>query len=489
MKKSISVNISGSVFHIDEDAYDKLNTYLKVLHNYFDKQPDGKEIVNDIESRIAELLHPQINTAKQSITVEDIENLINTLGKPEDITGEDNTANNGDKTANNLESTKRTVKKLYRDKDNAVIGGVCSGIAAYFDTDPIFIRIIFLVLFFTTGVTFIIYPILWIALPAARTSAQKLEMHGESVTINNIERSYHNQDRNQQNSSRDNGRETGNYVSSLPGRIVFGIWRICSFFIGMLFIVLALILMISLIAAIFFNSFYLNDIFIGSTLSVRDFLNILISPQETSIILFIILLIIIIPLIGLVYAGLKLIIRFKVKDTAALISMFVLWIIAVITGAVLISSDLTKYRATGYVHESKQLAIPKCKTLYIKVPSTEDNNGNYYEKPFKGFFGIETKDNKTLIWGVSSFYIDRGEGINPGVEIIKEARGITIYEASEAARQIKVNLSQTDSVITLDPKFWIFQNKWKFQKSKVIISIPSDMKVIISENARNYMDN
>jgi phage shock protein PspC (stress-responsive transcriptional regulator) len=179
MKKTYTINISGTVFHIEEDAYEKLNLYLTGLKQHFGNDAEGAEIVADIEARIAEIFQAHKTPDKEVITMEWVDEVIETMGVPEDFEAE---GTPGPRNAG------KTSKRLYRDPDHKTIGGVCSGLAAYFTMDPVIMRLIFFVLLLLNGLGLLIYIILWIAVPEARTTAQRLEMRGEPVTIENIEK-------------------------------------------------------------------------------------------------------------------------------------------------------------------------------------------------------------------------------------------------------------------------------------------------------------
>lgn len=185
MKKTVTTNISGRVFYIDEDAYSRLKSYLGKIEHWFKNKESGQEIIADIESRIAEIFENKVDPTQGVITLEMVEEVINTMGEPEDFEGDEPKEEKTTTTA-----LVKPRKRLYRDIDNRVFGGVCSGIGAYFNIDPVVVRIIFAILpFISFGAIVPIYIILWIALPPAITTAQKLEMRGEHITISNIEKS------------------------------------------------------------------------------------------------------------------------------------------------------------------------------------------------------------------------------------------------------------------------------------------------------------
>ena len=168
MKKTFNINLGGIVFHIDEDAYELLDQYLSNLRIHFSKEEGAEEIVHDMELRISELFSERLNERNQVITLSDVEEIISQMGKPEEFS-EDTTQ---DTNSYNKKEEKGT-KKLYRDPDNKVIGGVCSGIAAYFGWDVTVLRIILILLalpifangaFIVKGIV-LFYIIGWIIIP------------------------------------------------------------------------------------------------------------------------------------------------------------------------------------------------------------------------------------------------------------------------------------------------------------------------------------
>ena len=182
MKKTLTINISGTVFHIEEEAYEVLKKYMVTLKSYFGKDDEGKEIVADIEARISEIFTERTGEKNQAITLEVVEELIETLGTPEnfseEVDDEEPLAGQG-----------KRKRKLYRDPEQTVLAGVCGGLAAYFNMDPVVIRLIVVLLaLVTSGAGILVYILLWIVVPKAVTTTQRLEMKGEEVTVKNIER-------------------------------------------------------------------------------------------------------------------------------------------------------------------------------------------------------------------------------------------------------------------------------------------------------------
>ena len=196
MNKTVIININGIIFHIEEDAYEKLSKYLNTIKGYFSDSEGRDEIMNDIEARIAELLQEKVNAIKQVVVLADVDEVIAKMGKPEEYASESESeihANSGSKNSNFNQSNNETYtykrRRVFRDPDDKVLGGVCSGIANHFDFDPIYLRGLFAILFFAFGTGFLLYILLWIIIPKAQTTAEKLEMRGEPINVDNIKRS------------------------------------------------------------------------------------------------------------------------------------------------------------------------------------------------------------------------------------------------------------------------------------------------------------
>lgn len=181
MKKTNHVNIGGMVFTIDEDAYQRLAGYLDAIEAHFRDSGERQEIIGDIESRIAELLRKRMGSSREVVVMEDVVEIIRILGDPEEF-GD----GSGGKAGTWKEPHSRYYRRMYRDPDHRILGGVCAGMGAYWHIDPVLLRIAFLIAFFGFGIGILIYLLLWIVLPPARTTAEKLEMRGEPVTFENI---------------------------------------------------------------------------------------------------------------------------------------------------------------------------------------------------------------------------------------------------------------------------------------------------------------
>ena len=186
MNKTVNINIGGLIFHIDEDAYQKLTRYFDAIKRSLSNSSGKDEIMKDIEMRVAELLIEKQKSDKHVINNKDVDEVIVVMGQPEDYRIDDENDSASDTKEPYYPYTRN--KKLYRDKDRGTIAGVCTGLGHYFGIDAVWLKILFLILFFGFGTGLIAYIVLWVAMPKAITTSEKLEMTGEPVTISNIEK-------------------------------------------------------------------------------------------------------------------------------------------------------------------------------------------------------------------------------------------------------------------------------------------------------------
>lgn len=183
MQKTINIALQGMQFTLEEPAFDRLHAYLESLKTHFANYDEKADIIADIEGRIAEHLSERLVRGSVG-TLEDIDALIVEMGSAEDLSAFDGTEA---KSSASTSDATATTKRLYRDVDNAMIAGVCSGIAAYFDVDPTLVRILFAVSIFVTGVGLPVYLVMWFIVPPARSQTDKLRMRGLPVTVSTFE--------------------------------------------------------------------------------------------------------------------------------------------------------------------------------------------------------------------------------------------------------------------------------------------------------------
>lgn len=258
MKKNITINLFGQLYHIDEDAYELLKSYQDNMHRYFSAKEGGEEISDDIEHRVAELLSDLQANGTVAITIEHIQEIIHRIGNPEEIGEESETTGENDEEAqpcpppppgNNASARTNygSSRRLYRDLKDAMLGGVSSGLSHYFGiSDPIFIRIAWVILLFMPYVpSFIIYIILWIVMPPALTAEERLQMYGKPVNTQTLNEEIIN-------AAHPNGTESGTQHATSGGRrFLDTLLSICAFcFKALLFLFLGMVAVMAIFALI-----------------------------------------------------------------------------------------------------------------------------------------------------------------------------------------------------------------------------------------------
>lgn len=483
MNKTVTINISGIIFHIEEDAYNKLRSYLNAIQDCF-KNSDGRdEIMSDIESRIAEMLQENVSATKQVVLMTDVDHVISVMGQPEQFAPESEPSGNVREKADPTSSEKTEAKKrVYRNPDDKILGGVCSGISVYFGIDPIWLRLAFPIVFFVWGSGLLVYILLWIIIPKAVTSAQKLEMRGEPVNIDNIKKTveeeatqlksrlkdFENEIKDFDSKKAESGfsefvKKTGGLFESL----FTGIFRVIARIIGFVLILVSLPLLIV-------------TIFVFSA-----------APVVTILAIGLILLIGI-PLLSLVYAGFKLLLQIKRTNRFFNFLLIGLWFLGIALSAIygykLANSFSIKEKSTNNII----LQQPKFNTLYISSKGSDElqndnhihsfifNNGEWKGSFVTNSFFVINNDEKTII-GYPKFDIIPSENDSFSLELIKSARGGTSKEALIRSEKINYEFSQTDSLIELNEYFDMDKTEeWKNQQVRIVLKVPVNKEVYLN---------
>lgn len=492
MKKTLSINISGLIFNIDEDAYLRLNQYTESIRNHFGSTEGNQDIISDIESRIAELLQPKITEQKQVICIADVEEVIAALGQPSEM---DESESEAEKQEEKKKSNHR--KRLFRDPDNKKLGGVAAGIGQYFSLDPLWVRLVFVILFLTSGVGFFVYIALWIFIPEAVTTADKLEMRGEPVNVATIEQSIKKEYESVKgtfneyaNEAREGLNRTGKKAGQTAGRlndpvmqIIRGIARFFGILFGLLFLTIGLAL--TLVAGSLFLGWNDFDIWSDAELPFaggEQLWELLFSsPLSASIAPLAIGVLVAVPLIMLVYAGLRLIAgeTFKIPGLGNIATG--LWIASVIglfyVGMTLLVDVKEQHFFEG---QKKKLVSPQEKTFYLMALDDGVKNGTEITAFDEQFFLRNGK-----LFGTPRVYFDCEKNGSGFVEIERRARGKNREMSRERAEGIIFDYQLSDTSLVISPCFGFgTDNKLRQQKIWVNISLPEGKIVSIPKNLK-----
>lgn len=486
MNKTISINLGGFFFHIDEDAYQKLSRYFDAVKRSL--SPDGRdEIMKDIESRIAELFQERIQNDKQVIGLVEIDAVIGIMGQPEDYKIDEETTNSSN--ANTFNS-KSTVKKLYRDKENCIISGVASGFGHYLNIDPVWIRLLFVIIVVAGfGSPILIYLILIVIIPEAVTTSQKLEMKGEDVTISNIERKVREgideltnkigsiDHQKIANNTREGINKTGNVLSSFFS-IVFSI---ITKIIGGIIVLFSSISLVAFCIAGIIMIFSTNmpDKFLLNHIETPIGLE---TPMWIQGIL--VLFVFGIPFFFLLILGLKLLVNnLKSIGNIAKYTLFATWIIAAGIAISLGINEATQLAFEGKTVQKQELILNPPDTLFIKFKNNDFYSKNVHHET--DFRITQDENNKEVIYS-NNVSIEIMETDLPVayIQIEKLAKGKSSEEARKRAEKIKYAFKIEGNVLQLDNYLTsAVEHKFRGQEVALYLYLP---KGIIFKTDKNF---
>lgn len=469
MNKTVNMNLGGLFFHIDEDAYQKLTRYFDAIKRYLSNSSGQDEIIKDIEMRVSELLTEKQKTDKHVVGLKDVDEVIAVMGQPEDYKIDDEDCEN---TATKFASTK--VRKLFRDKENGMIGGVLAGLGHYFGIDKVWLRVLFLIMIFAWGIGLLPYIILWIVMPEAKTTAEKLEMTGEPVTISNIEKKVREEfDAVSDKIKNANYDEMGNLVKTEAGKIgsslgsVFTVLlSIFSKFLGVFLIVIGLLTL----AGLFIGLFTLSS-FSGLDLPWQGFIDIKnLTDYPAWLFGSLLFFSIGIPFFFLSLLGFKLLSpNLKSIGNVAKYTLLAVWLISVSLAIAIGIKQASAFAAEGRVVQKENINLKSSDTLYIKFI-----HNPYFSKTINDHdtFRI-TKDstgNDVLYSNNIIFRILKTEAKTPYLQIEKEAKGSNLFEAKQRAEKINYGYKFTGNQLILD-NYLISDLKEKFRNQEIEISL------------------
>lgn len=489
MNKTVNINLGGMFFHIDEDAYQKLTRYFDAIKRSLSNSTGQDEIIKDIEMRIAEIISEKHTHEKQVINSKEVDEIIAIMGQPEDYRLEDDGETK--QAAPNFDFVRKS-KKLYRDTEKGMLGGVSAGLSHYFGIDTVWVRIIF-VLFacisFGTGV--IAYIVLWAVTPAAITTSEKLEMTGEPVNISNIERKVREEFENVSDKFKNaNYDKMGNQVKTGFERVAGNVGEVLS----TVFKAFAKVLggLIAIFAALTLVGLIIGFFTVGSTsivdMPVQNYIDAL---NYTDLPMWIIgllgLFAIGIPFFFLFLLGLKLLVdNVRSIGSVAKLTLLAVWIISVGVLITLGVKQATEVAFDGKVVQKENIQTIPGDTLMIKFRFND-----YYAKNVNNrhnFLFAQDESGKELIYSNEvSFHILKTDEPMPYIQIEKQAHGKSLAEAKQRAEKItygyKIQGNQLifDNYLTTE-----MNNKYRDQEVEIFLYLPKGTVFKTDESLEEY---
>lgn len=479
MDKTIKINLGGTLFQIDDEAFRILKNYLQDINMRLRNIRGGLETIEDIESRIAEIFQSQKSLAGV-ITMENVENMISTIGKPEDFDlndiGEEQTTSSGHK------------RRLYRNPDDSIVSGVCGGIGAYLNTDPVLFRILFLISVLFFGVGFFVYIALWIALPQAHNNMQKRELFGASYQYPG----FHNRQTDGTHpaySSKNSGYNTNspignalNEVFGAIGKVFYIIFRILLALIGITFVMTGFLTIISLIMVFIFKFPGIStDGFDINMIYLPGFLNYIVSPSVAPWIIILTIIVITLPMLALIYWGLKMIFWFKVKDGILSLVALVIWVLSATVLSIFLFNEGISFAETAK-SSSQEILTRAPDTLYVITDKKVSDLRFDKELSINGRGGrIFMNDENNELYISPDLYINYSEGDIARIEVTKRSSGRSKRIAMEKTNDLIYNYTLNGDTLLLDEYFTLPSGR-KWSADYITISLYLPMGTIIKSD-------
>ncbi|GAB5538089.1 MAG: hypothetical protein Salg2KO_01920 [Salibacteraceae bacterium] len=498
MKRTVQVNLGGQIFTLDEDAYEALSKYLSQIGHRYNNSPGKEEILQDIESRIAEWFYERLADSKNVVTLHDVNAVIEIMGRPEQFEDEGG-AEEGGATYERDWSRRR----LFKDPDDQVIGGVCSGIGHYFGVEPLWIRLAFItaMVFFGTGV--FLYIILLIVLPTANTVAEKNQMRGEPIDIDGIGRSIEEELNafGQRVSSKTGafnkttGQKIARGISStfaLIATVLTNIFRVIGKFIGVAFVLFGTFMLAALIAGLLgiADVVHFSGDGWGASMDLYEWGQLVFDSSDWFYLsIAAVMLVAGVPFVALAYGGFALL--FPAQRIPYLgLSLFGMWflglILSIFSGFGIAKSFAKEERIVEQIplHELGLTAD----TISINLADDPFSVPQHRAYSARHDFLIKVKNGEVMRGNVE-FTVAAFGGEHPVLEISRSASGPSFQQARINADTISY-LFQTDSVnLDLNAYFKFPQeSKLRDQEVELTLLLPIGHTVFLSPSAIRVID-
>ncbi len=488
MNKTIIININGIIFHIEEDAYELLKAYMTDVKKHFAYSKDSEEIVGDIENRIAEMFSESLaEEKKQVIILKDVELVIAQMGAVNEFTDDEEpvfTETVGE-------------KKLYRDLDDKWLGGVCAGIAHYFNAKTSIVRMIALLTFFIGGSGLMIYIILWIVMPKAKTRAEKMAMKGEPFNLHNFKRNLDEEvEALKQNFN--NAHNEARPFFSYAGGAAKSLIQLLLAFLGKVFkaiikIGVGFIILIGAIAllATFIALFSALGFWNSSEINIFPF-NAINPEYRTSLFLSAFFLVTI-PIAALLFFAFRILTNRKILTRTASFVMLIIWLTALVSGIYYGSSLAAEFSEEATFQQT--IALKPHNSYQLEL-----NEAILLSKEDSIEYGIEGAQNTRSIT-INGARSEVNAPRNIRLTIIKgdtdvpllieefSAKGPTFKMALNYARQISYQFTQKDSILNFSGNIHTpLHEIWRDQSIKLKLVLPANTLLYIDGKLNYYLD-
>lgn len=496
MNKTIIININGIVFHIEEDAYEVLKNYMTDVKRHFMNSADSLEITTDIENRIAEMFNELLaGENKQVIVEQDVRSVIEQMGTVEDFEkSEQDTEGSFSNAYYNTDS-----RRLFRDPDDRLIGGVCAGIANYFDIDVVWIRLAFALSLLVAGTGLILYIILWIVIPKAVTRADRMAMKGEKLNLQGFKRNFEEELGSMRQNLSNFREETrpfvykardfaGDFVHHF-GTFLNGAGRVLLKLIGLFILLCCFSLMVFIIIALVALVAY------GRFEPFRDLPFTLLEHHHANLIYTAGFLVAFIPLLSIIMLVFKGIFNIGTINRSTGSTVLVIWLCAIGVLVYYIIGIASEYKSSASYSETFNLKPVKDNTYYLKLNDlkyfTSEDSARLNIKNFAPNAQIiddEDNDFEHFHHNIG-LTIEKSDGNEAVLIESYRARGRNYDDALTNSRNIRYIFNQQDSVLKFDQRFYPKNDElWHGEEVFLTLKLPVNAKIVVDRNLDRISD-
>lgn len=486
MNKTVNINLGGFFYHIDEDAYQKLSRYFDAIKRSLKNSNGQDEIIKDIELRVSELFSEKQKSDKHVIGLKEVDEVIAVMGQPEDYRIDDEQSENQQTgfSFTNINGDKTRLKKLYRDKDHAMVGGVLAGLGHYFGVDKSWFRLIFLCMISFYGTGFLVYIILWIVIPEAVTTTEKLEMTGEPVTISNIEKKVRQEFENVSHTFSDfqekNKIKNQNFTNSL-GDFILTLLSIFLKFIGGMLIFTGFVTIVALLIGVFTLGNIHNIQFPWTTFIETGNYDYPIWTFGLTMFF-----VVGIPFFVLILLGLKLVSpSSKSIGNIAKNTLLAIWILSLTFAIAVGVQQIGAYSNEGRVVKKQNISLQPNDTLQIKFRYNENFANDIQQNELN--ITEDSLKNKIIFSNNVHFEIKKSNDKMVYIQIEKQANGSSLSDAKQRAERINYGFKMEGNQIWLDNYLTTnLDNKFRDQEVNIILYVPKGLLFKVDENVKEY---
>jgi phage shock protein PspC (stress-responsive transcriptional regulator) len=480
MDKTININLGGSLFQVDEEAFLILRDYIQSINNRFRNVQGGPETIEDIESRIAEIFNSKKGVAG-IITRQNVEEMISIIGKPEDFDSDSDTGYTQAQ-ASQVASPKR----LYRNPHDTVIGGVCGGLGAWLNTDPVLFRVIFVITAFFGLIGLFVYLVLWIAVPKADSDQKLREMYGSTMYDIRKQGGY-------LNTSYKNYNNSGlNEVVNATGKVLYAILRIFLIVVGATLLVTGFLVILAFIMIFVFKipGSFSNHGVDFPLYYVPDLLNYIFSPEAAPWIYALSAIVLILPMLALIYWGVKMIFWFRARDGWFSLVAFLVWVLAAGALSIILFNEGISFAESSST-TARNILPKNPKTLYIVTRNSIDdlNVRDEFVIPDDSY-RIFVADDDRNIYVNPGLKISVSESDRTEVEVRKRSSGRTRRDAARHAESLVYEYENRSDTLLLDEYFMIpSERKWAADFVTINLTLPEGTVVYFDKWTAGLLDN